>query len=36
MKALEGQNKRNEAKNVARQFKKAWRYADTRLTINDL
>ena len=36
MKALEGQNKKDQAKKIRREFENAWRYADTVLTINDL
>ena len=36
MKALEAQDKSQEAKSVERDFRKAWKYSDTVLTIADL
>ena len=36
MKALEAQEKLKEAKRIEREFREAWKYADTELTIDDL
>jgi tetratricopeptide (TPR) repeat protein len=36
MKALEGQNKSAQARQVEREFRKAWQYADTELRVEDL
>ena len=36
MKSLEAQGKKDEAKKVGRRFQLAWRYADTKLRVEDL
>jgi len=36
MMALESQGKKNDASDVRKEFRKAWKYADITLTVNDL